>query len=203
MRLSIDHLVIAAADLNDGISWAEERLGVPLAAGGKHPRYGTHNALLGLEGGLYLEVIAVDPDAMPEVRPRWFGLDGFEGPPRLLTWVCRMDGLAEHALPEGFERVVDLQRGDMHWRMGEATGGVLPYGQCHPGLIDWGETPPPPTRLANSGLALERLTLRHPDAGELSAALSGLEDSRVNVETAQTPAISALLRGADGREVSL
>ena len=34
---------------------------------------GTHNRVLGMAGGMYLEVIAIDPDAA--ARPRWFGLD--------------------------------------------------------------------------------------------------------------------------------
>ena len=54
-----DHLVIAAESLEAGVAWAEERLGVSFEVGGQHLRYGTHNALLGLVDGLYLEVIAV------------------------------------------------------------------------------------------------------------------------------------------------
>lgn len=40
-----------------------------------HPQFGTHNRCLGMEDGIYLEVIAVDPEAPPPSRPRWFGLD--------------------------------------------------------------------------------------------------------------------------------
>ena len=36
---------------------------------------GTHNRVLGMAGGMYLEVIAIDPDAAAPERPRWFGLD--------------------------------------------------------------------------------------------------------------------------------
>lgn len=38
-------------------------------------QFGTHNRCLGMEDGIYLEVIAVDPEAPPPSRPRWFGLD--------------------------------------------------------------------------------------------------------------------------------
>jgi len=40
-------------------------LGVPFQPGGRHDVFGTHNALLGLADGLYIEAIAIaiDPDA--------------------------------------------------------------------------------------------------------------------------------------------
>ena len=68
-----DHLVIAAESLDAGVAWAEERLGVSLEVGGQHLRYGTHNALLGLADGLYLEVIAIDPAGGKPAHARWFG----------------------------------------------------------------------------------------------------------------------------------
>lgn len=200
---AFDHLVIAAETLESGVAWAEERLGVPLEAGGQHVRYGTHNALLGLEDGLYLEVIAIDPEADAPHGPRWFGLDQFAGAPRLITWVCRAEGLATEALPAGFGAVVGLTRGALSWDMAEAEGGVLPFGQCHPGLIDWGTTPHPATRLANSGLRLERLTLAHPEADALREALRPLEDTRVAVVNGSGPKLSAQLTGPDGREIWL
>jgi Glyoxalase-like domain len=203
MTYEFDHLVITADTLENGVAWAEEHLGVPLQDGGKHARYGTHNALLGLADGLYLEVIAVDPEAEPPSGPRLFGLDTFNGPPRLETWVCRASGLADLALPKGFERVVLLTRGTLSWDMAEATGGMLPFGQCHPGLIDWGTTPHPAASLSSSGLKLLNLTLAHPDVTGLKAALEPLEDARVCIEKADVPLVSAEFETADGRKITL
>ena len=70
-----DHLVLAARDLDRGGAWLEDRLGVALTAGGRHSRMGTHNRLLSLGENFYLELIAIDPQAPPPDRPRWFGLD--------------------------------------------------------------------------------------------------------------------------------
>ena len=60
-------------------------LGAAPAAGGKHVGMGTHNRLLAIGSPAfpkaYLEIIAIDPDAPPPTRPRWFGLDD----PRLLA----------------------------------------------------------------------------------------------------------------------
>ena len=198
-----DHLVIAAERLEAGVAWAEERLGVALEAGGHHARYGTQNALLGLADGLYLEVIAIDPEAEAPKGPRWFGLDQFSGAPRLITWVCRAKGLAERSLPAGFGGVVGLTRGALSWDMAEALGGVLPFDQCHPGLIDWGTTPHPATRLAPSGLSLESLRLAHPEAESLQEALRPLVDGRVEIVLADAPELSARLLARDGREIIL
>ena len=54
--------------------------------GGKHALFGTHNKLLRL-GDLYLELIAIDPDAPKPERARWFALDDFSGDMRLTNWV--------------------------------------------------------------------------------------------------------------------
>ena len=43
-----DHLVIAAATLNDGVLWCERMLGVTPGPGGTHPLMGTHNRLLNI-----------------------------------------------------------------------------------------------------------------------------------------------------------
>ncbi len=63
--LKLDHLVIAARTLDEGARYVAARLGVETAAGGAHPLMRTHNRLLNLYGGAYLEVIAIDPAAAP------------------------------------------------------------------------------------------------------------------------------------------
>ena len=68
----IDHLVVAASSLEEGIKYIEQCLGVTPQTGGKHVKMGTHNALLKISDKTYLEVIATDPGAAPPNRQRWF-----------------------------------------------------------------------------------------------------------------------------------
>jgi len=46
MQTRIDHLVIGAADLTQGIDYVKECLGVDMPYGGEHEKMGTHNHLM-------------------------------------------------------------------------------------------------------------------------------------------------------------
>ena len=83
--LELDHLVVACLDLDDGDAWLRRRLGVALAPGGRHTGWGTHNRLLQLGAGVYLELIAPDPDAPDPQGPRPFRLDDPDG---LAKWAA-------------------------------------------------------------------------------------------------------------------
>lgn len=167
----IDHLVVAARDLESGARWLEQRLGVPLVAGGAHVLMGTHNRLLRLAGGtrLYLELIAIDPAAAPPPRPRWFGLDDpvlqarLAERPRLIHWVARSDDLIHEATPAHGE-ILAMQRGDFRWRIAVPTDGSLPAGGRAPTLIQWDVPCHPAERLPDSGCTLLEFDTARPAA---------------------------------------
>lgn len=177
---AFDHLVMTAGRLDEGVAWLESLLSVPLDPGGSHEAMGTHNRLLRLGAGEYLEVIAVDPDAKAPFHPRWFGLDGRAGPPSLTNWVVRVDDLngALAVAPQGAGRIMDLARGDLRWRMAVPESGHLPFDDMFPALIAWQGDAHPAGRLTDRGCRLERLVIRHPDAGRLARAVA-LDDPRV------------------------
>lgn len=194
--MRLDHLAIAAETLEDGVAWAEDRLGVSFLGGGKHDRYGTHNKLAALHGGLYLEVIAVDPLANSD-GPRWFGLDNFKGPPRLVNWICEPDVLAPY-LVHGMVSV-PMSRGDLRWDMGVPPDGSLPMGGGFPTVLSWHTDAPPGVLLGPSSLVLEELTVRHPNAQDIAAELDGvLKDERVQFRLDDTVSLSARFRNSDG-----
>ena len=184
--LELDHLAVACETLEEGREAVETALGVSLQPGGQHPRYGTQNLLLGLEDGLYLEVIAIDPGAPEPPFPRWFDLDRFEGYARLHTWICRADDLDGHVARNPRAGVpVDMVRGNLSWRMAVPENGQLPFDNCHPAVMQWNGSDHPAARLTPSGCRLERLTVRHPDADALSAMVGPMEDARIQFETGE------------------
>src|SRR3954469_67810 len=79
MNARIDHLVVAAATLEQGAAWCEATLGVVPGPGGEHPLMGTHNRLLRIATvdypRAYFEIIALQPGRKPQRGRRWFDLD--------------------------------------------------------------------------------------------------------------------------------
>ena len=180
--MELDHFAIAANTLAEATAHVEEALGVPLQPGGEHAVFGTHNRLLGLADGLYLEAIAIDPEATPERQPRWFDLDRFEGAARITNWICRSSDLASTlaALSVDAGAPVSLTRGDLSWQMAVPNSGILPYDDIFPALIQW-QGPHPAPRLTQQGCSLRRLVVSHPEAQAL-AELLPLGDARVVFE---------------------
>jgi len=181
LKRELDHFVVAARSLEEGAAWLESRLGAAPVAGGKHPAMGTHNRLLSLGPGSYVEVIAVDPDAPPPQRPRWFELDtpGMRGriarSPELIHWAERVDDL-EGALA-GYPVPVDIiafERGAYRWRMALTRDGSLPAGGSFPTLIQW-EGAHPASVLPDAGVRLERFTQ---EKGILRASFSTTSGTR-------------------------
>ena len=171
--MELDHVAVAGETLAAAQLHVEAALGVSLQQGGEHDVFFTHNMLLGLEDGLYLEAIAINPDGAAPKRPRWFDLDRFSGAARLSNWICRCSNLDATlaALPEGFGTPVQLQRGDLRWRMAVPKDGILPYDNCAPALIEWEGSAHPAARLDQKNCRLTGLTVRHPQAADLAQLL--------------------------------
>ncbi|KIC25703.1 MULTISPECIES: VOC family protein [unclassified Leisingera] len=180
----LDHLAVAGATLEEAVAHTEDALGITFGPGGQHARYGTHNRLIGLADGLYLEAIAIDPEAQPQELPRWFNLDQFAGPARLNNWILRSEDLEAEKplLPPHAQRHVQMQRGDLRWLMTVPADGLLPYDNLFPAVLQW-QAEPPAAKLPQSNCRLTRLILSHPEASDLQTALDRiLNDPRLKVE---------------------
>lgn len=187
-----DHLVLAARDLDRGTAWLEDRLGVRLAAGGRHSRMGTHNRLLSLGDNFYLELIAIDPLAMPPGRPRWFELDRQDAlpaeRPRLIHWVAQSDDIVRDAAAssEAMGDVLPMERGDYQWRITVPADGHLPGNGLVPTLIQWDVPFHPASRLPDADCRLMKLEGFHPQPERIKTALASLGlASRLDVHSCE------------------
>lgn len=198
--LELDHIAVLGETLAEASLHAELALGQPLSPGGVHPRYGTHNQVIGLAPQLYVEAIAIDPSAEAPGEARWFGLDCFSGPARLDKWICRVPDLdAALDLFPMAGRPVELKRGPLRWRMAVPEDGLLPYDGVFPALIEWMSAVPPGKSLPSSGLQLDRVTVSHPEANRLRAQLAPhLHAPLVRFTVSETPGLSATVRRPDG-----
>lgn len=176
--IRFDHLVIASRTLEEGVAWVEARTGAAMGPGGKHAAMSTHNRLLSLGPGRFLEVIAIDPAAPAPGRTRWFGLDApataarLARGPALIHWVIRADDLegAIGAVGAAGVEILALSRGEYRWRIGVPADGGLAMQGAAPTVIRW-EGPHPAERLPEAGCRLERLVIGHAGAEGLLGRL--------------------------------
>ena len=173
LSIRLDHLVVVAASLEAGSQFVEQALGIAPGPGRRHPHMGTHNLLLSLGPSAYLEVAAIDPQAPPIARPRWFGLDDLAATsaPRLAAWVANTDDILSVASPELGE-VETMQREGRTWQMTVTADGRPPLSGAAPVLIQRSGGAHPAAALPESGLRLRALRIYHPAATEVRALLS-------------------------------
>lgn len=193
MSARVDHLVVAAASLEEGAAWCEATLGVAPGPGGEHPLMGTHNRLLRIATvdypRAYFEIIAVQPGREPQRAHRWFDLDAEEvrdtlrrRGPRLLHFVANVPDLRQslaawQAL--GIERgaVVEASRqtprGLLQWQITVRGDGARLFGGVLPTLIEWGGTHPAPA-MPECGVTLHSLVATHPQAAQVRAAAEAI-----------------------------
>jgi hypothetical protein len=204
---TVDHLVVAASTLDAGVAWCEATLGVTPGPGGQHPLMGTHNRLLKIAGPAfpdsYLEIIAIDPDAVPPGRARWFGLDDaalqarIAGAPQLIHFVARSSMLDMHRWglitvgckpgdPVAASR--ETAQGTLSWQILVRSDGGLDASGALPTLIQWQGTHPT-QHMADSGVVLQSLALH----GLPARAKDVLRLRGVTVEPGPGPALVARL----------
>ena len=202
----VDHVVLAARTLEEGAAWAERTLGARPAFGGRHPQWGTHNAILSLGEGCYLELLAPDPDAPgPRAGVQAFGMERVlagDGTPRPVAWMARVPaggGALEAAC--GALRAAGVECGEirdgarlrpdgteLRWRLAVPPRPVL--GGAVPWPIAW-DAAEHPSRAAPAGGRLSWLEVAHPEPARVRAALDAVGCTQVRVKHGPEPAIAA------------
>ena len=224
MRAQIDHLVIAARTLDEGVAWCEATLGVTPGPGGAHPLMGTHNRLLSIASAAfpqaYLEVLAIDPEKQPTRAGglnRWFDLDDAalqaelaQRGPRLIHFVARVTDAAAalHALSSGavpvdrgplIEASRDTAAGRLDWKISVREDGQRLFYGALPTVIEWGPVHPADA-MPPSGVTLTGVHVTHPRPEMLQAAHAalGLAQPAVQAVQAGPPNLVAVLQTPRG-----
>jgi hypothetical protein len=191
----LDHLVVVASDLAQGVAWCEATLGVTPGPGGEHALFGTHNRLFNISTPqwpqVYFEIIAINKiatraDSMP--ARRWFDIDNnvLQGvvtyEPRLLHFVARTPN-AQTACAALHAQ--DIDRGDvlaasrmtpqglLEWQITVREDGQRLFSGALPTLIQWGASHPVQSMNA-SGVTLQSLHVAHPHATRLQVAYEAI-----------------------------
>ena len=192
-----DHVMYGGSDLDALTGDMEDRTGVRAVFGGRHAGAGTHNALLDLGGGGYLELIAPVPDE-PAESPLAVLLAGLPAP-RMILWAVRtsdVDALAGAAASRGYDPggVVEMSRAtpdgtQLSWRFtfggADVVLGVVPF------AIQW-TCATHPAQAAPTGCTLTALRAEHPDPADVASALRAL-DVDLPLAVGPAPALIATL----------
>lgn len=226
MKTQIDHLVVVAQTLEQGVQWCEATLGITPGPGGEHAQYGTHNRLFKIATPsyplAYLEIIAINPAAKKSANAsarRWFDMDdaalqaAVASEPRLVHLVANTDDIqaARTALAaQGIERGPAVQasrhsrRGLLQWQITVRGDGQRLFNGALPTLIQWGKRDDaeplrlhPRNSLPRSGVTLQGLTVTHPTAAKLQAAYEAIGLAGVTLENGPAN-ISATLHTPKG-----
>jgi Glyoxalase-like domain len=169
MKTQVDHLVIVAATLDQGVQWCEAVLGITPGPGGEHASFGTHNRLFKMATPAhplaYGEIIAIDPGSARSMKPgggkgsgkltpRWFDMDdpavraAVAQGPRLVHFVASTPDIqaARAALRmQLIERGPAVQasrhsrKGVVHWQITVREDGQRLFNGALPTLIQWGK----------------------------------------------------------------
>jgi hypothetical protein len=204
---AFDHLIVAAATLEQGEDFIESRTGARPQRGGKHVAMGTHNSVLKLGPRTYLEVIAIDPDGIAPARARWFELDRPEmqaqlrASPRLVNWAARTGDVegARRAFPVDPGPAHAMSRGEFHWHITIPDDGHLPGGGVLPTLIKWPDAQHPTDAMPDARVRLATLAASHPAPGPTRTVLASLGLSEaLQITYAATIRLAAMLHTPRG-----
>ncbi|MEN3377605.1 MAG: hypothetical protein V7604_2960 [Hyphomicrobiales bacterium] len=176
--LKLDHITVIAPSLAEGVLHVRTCLDLDVPFGQRHAYMGTCNHLLQLGDTVYLEIVALDPEADAPDRARWFGLDDrkkvrsdWNEGRRLRGWVARTDAIA--AVITGREDIfgekVSLPAVNAAFDFAIPNDGSLPLDGAAPSIIDRRGKPRAMANIADLGARLSSFTLEHPDPAAVEA----------------------------------
>ena len=177
--LSLDHVILGIDDLEKGMSEFENSTGVAPIYGGVHEKLGTHNALVSMGEGRYLEILAPrDPSHIQNPFGN-FQLESLTP----IGWVIRSEDLQREiedldAYKIAHNGISSMSRkasdgSEISWRniflKGQEQIAINPF------YIEWGSGVTHPSEATPKGCLLEAITVSTQQEDPLSTYLMGLD----------------------------
>jgi Glyoxalase-like domain len=221
MKSQIDHLVVVARDLDQGVQWCEATLGITPGPGGEHKLFGTHNRLFKIATPThplaYFEIIAINSEAAyteKTAAKRWFDMDdealqaAVAVEPRLVHFVANTPAvqaactaLAALHMDRGpaLEASRHSRKGLLQWQITVRGDGQRLFNGTLPTLIQWGKPDAaeplrlhPRNSLPRSGVTLQKIRVTHPDAPALQAAYAAIGLEGIAIEAGPANLVATL-----------
>jgi hypothetical protein len=198
----IDHVIIAAPDLDVAGADLKARTGIETAFGGVHKDGRTANRLASLGPSLYLEVLGPAPGAVP--RGEGAELSKLRKPEAagFALRVIDAEAAARRFRAQGL-KVSSMSAGGrttpdgavLSWKTFEVDApgfcGFVPF------FIEWGPGVRHPSTSAPKGGELERLKITHPRAAALNAIFAKV-GAPVTAVRSPKPMMTVTLKGPKG-----
>lgn len=204
-KRQLDHIVYSVFDLDSAISDFEQKLGVRPIFGGHHKTFGTKNALINLDKGMYLELLAADDKNTLTKPPRWMGIDVLTKN-QITRWALKSEQLnRDSSILKAYNpKMGSVSGGSRNIAKGSLLKWELilplptPEVEIIPFMVDWSQTETHPNdELPNMGCTLVELYGMHPDPDQLRETFKkfGME---FRINKAEKIALKAILKCPKG-----
>lgn len=199
----IDHLVYAVPDLKKSIKDLSKLLGVEVIYGGEHKSEGTHNALVNLGNGCYLELLAIDKNNTNISKKRWMGMDLLTEP-MLTRWAIKSDNLEEDAaiLKAAHPQMGNIKTGSRKKTDGSTLSWALsmplaaPLVEVLPFALDWKDSIHPTESLPDVCQLVE-LQATHPEPDTVLPTLEALGVT-ISLKKNTNASLTAVIQSPNG-----
>jgi catechol 2,3-dioxygenase-like lactoylglutathione lyase family enzyme len=194
LKSQIDHIVVVARSLEQGVAWCEATLGITPETGGDHPQFGTHNRLFKIATPgfplTYFEIIAIKNIAAQATNTPAIGQNQ-----------AGRNALKALGIDRGpaVEASRHTRKGRLEWKITVRDDGQRLFNGALPSLIQWGKTNAaeplrlhPRNTLPRSGVSLQSVTVTSPTPDKLQAAYDAIGLAGVTVSAGEANVIVTL-----------
>lgn len=197
----IDHIVLAAPNLEDAMAEFEKMTGVGPRVAATIKGLGIKSARISFNDASYIEIIAPDPKEpgpignllksrkLSELTPFHFAIRTSKAE-QLKSEVDRFGYIPDHITMFGAKKDGTPRKWELLYLYGHGLGGICPF------FINWSNTDHPCAKLPVVG-KLKKFTIRAPDDDPVHALLEHINVQGINIEVGK-PKLSFQFNSPEG-----